>query len=594
MTVDPAPLRRRPTCGEHAHGPASTRRSARLVVDVVVLIALIAALTIAGAPQHAAADVEPGSRVCMLSPSVPASPPLQASAPGDVLIANLTPVSATGPGHGALVSSDATATEVSHVNYLPGSVDPNLGAAIIGSDAQVCFLASQHSTLDLVVDFVTTLKADRVTVNGSPTRLVDTRIGIGGERLRASERRCFGVPGVPRDLAVINLTPLLARRPGFGLLVSSDVVGSPVGSNVNFAAGSIDPNWGLAPIGGDGKVCFQNSQHASVDLVADHLFNLHADAFQPAAPDHAPRRVVDTRIGLGGNRLDPMGHVCAGVTGQVGDLAIVNVTPVLASAPGFGGFDSYRQSSSVNFAPGSVDPNVAITRIGNDGNVCFYNSEHASVDVVVDHLGTISASAAAFNIESPRLLDTRESGTLTASHCTSVVDCIVATGSVGGINVLSQDVRGLHHRFVAGVFPTGGAIHGVACTESDWCVAVGGTNTVTPFMGRHSLVVESHDGGRRWGFVGGAADELRDVTCPTGAACVAVGYTAGPYEMPSGGTIVVFLNNGATTSHYLGDGTPRLHGIECSTEFTCVVSSGHVISTADGWQTSTVTAPSEI
>ena len=93
----------------------------------------------------------------------------------------------------------------------------------------------------------------------------------------------------------MNLTPVNAAGLGNGQLVSSDVVSAPVASNVNFSPGSFDPNVALAPIGADGRVCFVNSVHTSVDLVADHLGTIRAGSFTLASTDGASRRVLDTR-----------------------------------------------------------------------------------------------------------------------------------------------------------------------------------------------------------------------------------------------------------------------------------------------------------
>jgi hypothetical protein len=117
----------------------------------------------------------------------------------------------------------------------------------------------------------------------------------GAGPLVPQQRLCFGVAGDPGDVAVVNLTPVLAKGPGNGLLVSSDITQPPVASNVNFGPGSVDPNVAFAPIGSDGQVCFVNSNHSQVDLVADHLGTIAIESFTPANPDATPKRTVDTR-----------------------------------------------------------------------------------------------------------------------------------------------------------------------------------------------------------------------------------------------------------------------------------------------------------
>jgi hypothetical protein len=107
------------------------------------------------------------------------------------------------------------------------------------------------------------------------------------------------VAGAPGDVAVVNLTPVGATAAGNGQLVPSDVTSPPNASNVNFGPGTIDPNVALAPIGTDGRVCFVNSQHANVDLVADHLGTIVQASYTRAQASGAPVRRVDTRRGLG-------------------------------------------------------------------------------------------------------------------------------------------------------------------------------------------------------------------------------------------------------------------------------------------------------
>jgi hypothetical protein len=238
----------------------------------------------------------------------------------------------------------------------------------------------------------------------------------GAGPLVPQQRLCFGVTGDPGDVAVVNLTPVLAEAPGFGLLVSSDITVPPVASNVNFGPGSVDPNVAFAPIGSDGRVCYVNSIHSRVDLVADHLGTIDIESYTPANPDATPQRTVDTRIGYGATTVAPGARVCFAVAGTPGDVAVVNLTPVLAEAPGFGLLVSSDitvppVASNVNFGPGSVDPNVAFAPIGSDGRVCYVNSIHSRVDLVADHLGTIDIES--FTPANPdatpqRTVDTRD------------------------------------------------------------------------------------------------------------------------------------------------------------------------------------------
>ena len=238
--------------------------------------------------------------------------------------------------------------------------------------------------------------------------------GVGP--LQPSQRECFAVAGETGNVAVVNLTPVLATGSGNGLLVSSDVATPPVASNVNFGPGTVDPNVAFAPIGGNEQVCFANSRHSTVNLIADHLGTIDRDVFTPANAGATPERVADTRGS--GSQVGPGSRVCFAVAGETGDVAVVNLTPVLATGSGNGLLVSSDVAappvaSNVNFGPGTVDPNVAFAPIGADGRVCYVNSPHSHVDVIADHLGTIDRDVfTPANAEATpeRVADTRGSG----------------------------------------------------------------------------------------------------------------------------------------------------------------------------------------
>ncbi len=230
--------------------------------------------------------VIPGSRRCFDV----------AGDPGDAAIVNLTPVNAEAAGNGLLVSSDLTQPPVAaNVNYNSGTVDPNVAIAPIGADGTVCFQNAWRTDVDVVADHLGTIDAaayQPATTNGAPKRVTDTR---DTSIVAPGARRCFAVAGNPGDAAIVNLTPVSAGANGNGLLISSDVNQAPVAANVNYAAGSVDPNVAIAPIGTDGQVCFQNARLTSVHVVADHLGTIDAAAYQPATTNGAPKRVTDTR-----------------------------------------------------------------------------------------------------------------------------------------------------------------------------------------------------------------------------------------------------------------------------------------------------------
>ena len=53
---------------------------------------------------------------------------------------------------------------------------------------------------------------------------------------------------------------------------------------MNFGPGTVDPNVAAAPIGVDGKVCFVNSVHSDVHVIADHLGTIDGETRSRSRP----------------------------------------------------------------------------------------------------------------------------------------------------------------------------------------------------------------------------------------------------------------------------------------------------------------------
>ena len=271
-------------------------------------------------------------------------------------------------------------------------------------------------------------------------------VGAAGLPIAPGGVTCPGVTGVPGAVAVLNLTPVEASGTGFGAVRASDApsnntLGPDSVSNVNFRAGSVDPNVALAVIGPDGRVCFDNSPHASVHLVADQMGTLPATAYERASVSGA-RRMLDTRAA---EPIAPGASVCAVAVGAPGRFAVVNVTPVEATATGFGAVRASDAPSNntlgaaavsnVNFSVGSVDPNLAVTRIGGDGRICFDNPPPASVHAILDQMGSLPAEAfvPAAASGAVRLLDTRLVGPVPAGGSA----CVAAVGQPGDVALVN-------------------------------------------------------------------------------------------------------------------------------------------------------------
>lgn len=289
--------------------------------------------------------------------------------------------------------------------------------------------------------------ADGLHLTGSGARAMADLIGVvlvglpplGPPRIDPSADACFAVSGGAGSAALVNLTPVAAGGDGHGVLTSSSGEATATASNVNYRPATADPNVAVTPIGGDGRVCYRNGEHAPVHVVADQLAAIDGGAYTPAGSDGLPKRRLDTR--RTGQRVAAGGSVCFAVAGEPGDAAIVNLTPIGPNGSGHGVLTSGdaeppTDASSANYRPGAVDPNVALAPIGPDGTVCFHASTHTSVDLVADHLGSIDGDAfepANADGVPLRLVDTRDLGAAvapSARHC-------FPTGDAGDVAVVN-------------------------------------------------------------------------------------------------------------------------------------------------------------
>lgn len=360
--------------------------------------------------------VEPTEPPAQIAPLDTYCVPAVGARPSEFIGVNLTPVNATTNGNGALHSGTGDAPEIANVNFRAGSVDPNVAIARVNDDGRACFTNSRHGPVDLVADalFVTGDSRIRLPGEDGAVRLADTRLGLGGSTLVASETRCVAVPdATPLEWVGVNITPVNATARGNGALHSSDDP-PPGTANVNFGIGTVDPNLAFAQVGADGEICFTNSRHGPVDVILDALLIGGRNVFGAPSDDGAVR-LVDTRIGLGANTFAASETQCfepvnVGVDQWVG----LNITPVDAVTNGNGAVhasdDPAPATANVNFSAGSVDPNFALVNVGADAEVCFTNSRHGPVDVVIDQLGGSAAGTfrAPTDDGAYRLTDTRD------------------------------------------------------------------------------------------------------------------------------------------------------------------------------------------
>ncbi len=262
----------------------------------------------------------------------------------------------------------------------------------------------------------------------APTRLVDTRTGVGASGPLTNGRTVTipvaGIGGVSpvASAVLVNITCTSATGSGFitGYASGTQVPGV---SNANFVAGKTAANLALAPVGADGAIALKAGVNGgTVQLIVDLQGYVtgggevtEAGAVVPVAP----QRLADTRVSgslAGGGSMDvPVTGEALGVPLDAAAV-FLNVT---VTSPGRTGFltayptgEVQPATSNLNFVPGQTVPNMALVKVGADGKVSIYNASATAVHVIVDIQGYVTAGeptapGALIPISPSRVLDTR-------------------------------------------------------------------------------------------------------------------------------------------------------------------------------------------
>ncbi|MFF9841425.1 FlgD immunoglobulin-like domain containing protein [Streptomyces sp. NPDC013740] len=259
----------------------------------------------------------------------------------------------------------------------------------------------------------------------TPTRLLDTRIGLGapkrqvhtGDTVTLQVAGRGGVPATGVSAVVLNVT---ATNVSASTYVSVYPYGTQrsSASNLNVAAGRTASNLVTVPVR-DGKVTLYNFT-GGLDLIADvagsYTMEGRGDRFTPVTP----ARVLDTRGGLGAPRakVGAAGTVSVRLAGRGGlpasgvSAVVLNVTATNVSASTYVSVYPYgtqrTSASNLNVTAGRTVANAVIVPV-KDGKVTLYN--HAgSVDLLADVSGYFTAGdqGARFHPAAPaRIVDTR-------------------------------------------------------------------------------------------------------------------------------------------------------------------------------------------
>jgi hypothetical protein len=280
---------------------------------------------------------------------------------------------------------------------------PNLAVVGIGANGAINLFnsfGSSHVLADLVGYFREGAADTTALTSLVPSRLLDTRTGVGGQMgaLGAAtefDLQVTGRGGVPASCAaaVLNVTVVGASANTF-LTVWPNGEGQPATSSVNARAGETAANLVITKLGADGKIRIRNESGASHVLVdvAGYFLAGTGGRYLPVTP----KRVVDTRSGIGAPKArigaTPLSVLIAGANGlpASGIAAVqVNLTAVAPSRDTYltvyPSGSAIPNASNLNLAAGAVRANSVIARVGADGRImvaCGLGDTEVLVDVV--------------------------------------------------------------------------------------------------------------------------------------------------------------------------------------------------------------------
>ena len=300
---------------------------------------------------------------------------------------------------------------VSNLNFAPGETRPNLVTVKVGTNGSVSLYNSSPAPVDLVVDLggyyaTGAPTAGGGTVSVTPTRVMDTRIGLGAPRWIApgTDQALKVTGGVVPDDAVavlINVTVAAANSDGW-LAAYPAGVSAPTVSNLNFVRGQTTANLALVKVGTGGMINIRNGVGSSNDVVADIMGYITGSGTAGAynAADN-PIRLLDTRISNTlGQPVPANSAVTLQVLGKSGvptsgvTAVVLNVTVTDCQYAGFvtvyASGTAQPGTSNLNFASGTTVPNQVVVAVGSDGAVVLHSTSPGGVQLVADIEGYIS------------------------------------------------------------------------------------------------------------------------------------------------------------------------------------------------------------
>ena len=306
------------------------------------------------------------------------------------VVLNVTSFGHSTPGWVTAYASGAALPDVRSASYFGSYYTNHQVVSRVGADGRIKLRPS--STVGLVVDVVGWLPTTSWLTTTAPTRIVDTRSGLGaptgkvpsGGRIDVTVAGRGGIPSTGAVAAVLSVT---APKPAASGWVAAWAAGTtrPGVADLQVTGGSSSTGLVTSLIGSTGRVSLYTT--TTTDLTVDVV------GWVPVGSDVTvlrPARVLDTRssgIVAGGSSVRAPVRGVAGVpsAGVVG--ALVTITTVGSTGPGaliaYPAGTTRPAAGTTHFMKGQVVTTMAVLPLADDGGVRVHSSttSHVIVDV---------------------------------------------------------------------------------------------------------------------------------------------------------------------------------------------------------------------
>jgi len=190
------------------------------------------------------------------------------------VVLNVTVTTPTAPGLLAIYPYGAAMPGTSTVNFVRGQTVDVAVVVKLGSGGQLALLNHSIGTTQLIIDVSGYYRAGTPTVKGAyrainPTRIVDTRVGLGTTPVKAHQTSggiSDDIAIYPKDAIGLVLTAAVTGAAAPGYLTVERLGGT---SDINFAAGQTVSNLAIARSGIGTALFFYNSSSRTVQVIAD-------------------------------------------------------------------------------------------------------------------------------------------------------------------------------------------------------------------------------------------------------------------------------------------------------------------------------------